>query len=50
MSWQDDNYRKVVLNAILWTAHAEVPTGGVLSATPTDTEIRANLDDKSKRH
>ena len=50
VSWQDDNYRKVVLNAILWTAHAEVPTGGVLSATPTDTEIRANLDDKSKRH
>jgi type 1 glutamine amidotransferase len=49
VNWQDDNFRKIVLNAILWTAHAEVPRGGVSSATPTDTEIRANLDDKSKR-
>lgn len=50
VNWQDDNYRKIVLNAILWTAGAEVPRGGVPSATPTDTEIRANLDDKNKRH
>ena len=50
VNWQNDNFRKVVLNAILWTAHAAVPSGGVSSATPTDTEIRANLDDKSKRH
>lgn len=49
-NWQDDNFRKIMLNAILWTAHAEVPRGGVPSVTPSDAEIRANLDDKSKRH
>lgn len=46
-SWQDDNFRKVVLNAILWTAHVDVPPGGVPSKTPTDEEICANLDDKT---
>ena len=25
VSWQDDNYRKIMLNAILWTAGMEVP-------------------------
>ncbi len=50
VSWQDDNFRKVMLNAILWTAHAEVPHGGVASATPSDNEIHANLDNKRKRH
>lgn len=50
VNWQNDNFRKVLLNAILWTAHAEIPIGGVSSATPSDKEIHANLDDKSKRH
>ena len=48
-SWQDDNFRKVVLNAIAWTAHVDVPEGGVASKTPTDEEMKANLDDKSHR-
>ena len=43
-SWKDDNFRKVVLNAIVWTANIEVPKGGVPSKTPTDVEIKANLD------
>ena len=43
-SWQDDQFRKVVLNAILWTAHVEVPEGGVPSKRPSDAEIEANLD------
>jgi len=43
-SWQDDNFRRVVLNAILWTAHVEVPKDGCPSGTPSDTEIKANLD------
>lgn len=50
VNWQDDNFRKIVLNAILWTAGAQVPDDGVSSASPTDTEIRANLDDKSNLH
>jgi len=49
VSWQDDNFRKVVLNAILWTARVEVPKMGVSSTTPTDKEIRANLDNKGKK-
>ena len=49
VSWQDDNFRKVVLNAILWTAHVEVPEGGVPSKRPTDEEIHANLDKKAKK-
>ncbi len=49
VSWLDDNFRKVVLNAIIWTAHVEVPKGGVSSKTPADEEIQQNLDDKSKR-
>ncbi len=49
VSWQDENFRKIVLNAILWTAGVEVPGNGVPSTTPTDEEIKANLDDKKKK-
>lgn len=48
-NWQNDNFRKVMLNAILWTAHVPVPKEGVSSKTPSDAEINANLDDKSKK-
>jgi type 1 glutamine amidotransferase len=44
MNWQDDNYRKIVLNAILWTAQMEIPDEGVPSKTPTQEEMHANLD------
>ncbi|NNE92599.1 MAG: c-type cytochrome [Verrucomicrobiales bacterium] len=47
-SWQDDNFRTVVLNAICWTAHVEVPENGVPSGTPTDDELQQNLDPKGK--
>lgn len=43
-NWADDNFRKVVLNAILWTANAEVPESGVNSPTPTQEELEANQD------
>lgn len=49
MNWQNDNYRKIMLNAILWTAGLKVPKNGVPSATPTDKEMNSNLDDKKKR-
>ena len=49
VSWQNNGFRKIVLNAILWSAHVEVPENGVESPTPDDEEIKANLDDKSKR-
>jgi type 1 glutamine amidotransferase len=46
-NWGDDNFRKLVLNALLWTAKAEVPENGVESRlTPED--LTANLDPKGK--
>ena len=49
VSWQDDNYRKIMLNAILWTAGMEVPKDGVHSSTPSDKEIESNLDPDPKK-
>ena len=43
-NWQQDDFRKLVLNAIVWTAKCEVPEGGVFSRTPTDIEMEANQD------
>ena len=47
-NWQNDNFRKTVLNAIVWTAHADVPTAGVNSTTPTQEEMEANQDEPKK--
>src|SRR5262245_45954480 len=38
-NWRNDQFRKMALNAILWTAKAEVPDGGVKSDFPGDREI-----------
>ena len=43
-NWTDDNFRKTVLNSLVWIAGAEVPEGGVESNTPTAAEIEANQD------
>ncbi|MEY2597932.1 MAG: hypothetical protein RLZZ142_191 [Verrucomicrobiota bacterium] len=43
--WANDNQRKLVLNAILWTAKAEVPAGGVESVVSAE-EMAQNLDPK----
>ena len=43
-NWQHDDFRKVVLNAIAWTAHVEIPMDGVVSATPSDLELLLNQD------
>lgn len=44
-NWGEPNFRKLVLNAILWVAHAEVPPAGV-ECVLTDADLKANLDDK----
>jgi len=49
VSWQDDNYRKIMLNAILWTAGMEVPENGVSSSAPDNLEIESNLDPHRKK-
>jgi type 1 glutamine amidotransferase len=46
-NWGDGNFRKVVLNALVWVAGAEVPPGGVAS-TVTAEELKQNLDVKQK--
>ncbi len=47
-NWGNDNVRKLVLNAILWTAKAEVPADGVQSHVSAE-ELKANLDPKGGR-
>lgn len=46
--WGNDNQRKLVLNAIVWTAKAEVPASGIESKV-TEEELAANLDPKGKK-
>lgn len=47
-NWANDNYRRVVLNAILWAAKVEVPEGGVTSSVSNE-QLNANLDPKNRR-
>jgi hypothetical protein len=48
VNWGDENFRKVVLNALLWIAKAEVPAEGVSSAI-TEGDLKQNLDPKPQR-
>jgi len=44
-NWGIPDFRRVVVNAILWTAHVDVPTGGAkCDITPAD--LTRNLDTK----
>jgi type 1 glutamine amidotransferase len=44
-NWGNDNFRKVVLNAMLWIAKVDVPVDGVES-TVTTAQLDENLDPK----
>ena len=46
-NWGNDQFRKVVLNALVWLAKAEVPEAGVESRVSAD-DLNANLDPKPK--
>ena len=46
-NWKDDNFRKVVLNALLWICKVDVPKDGVESGV-SDEDIKANMDPKKK--
>jgi len=44
--WANENYRRLVLNAIIWTAGVEVPAGGVagkIAATPVYQTIDESI-------
>jgi len=47
-NWGDDSFRKVVLNALVWIAKAEVPSNGVESSL-SEEDLKQNLDPKTKR-
>ena len=44
-NWGNEPFRKVVLNALVWLAKAEVPADGVASHL-SDDDLHANLDPK----
>jgi hypothetical protein len=46
-NWGNENFRKLVLNAILWTGKIEVPSDGVQSEVSAD-ELKQNLDVKKR--
>lgn len=46
-NWGHDDFRKVVLNAILWIAKAPIPAGGVQSVV-TPEDLKQNLDPKRR--
>ena len=43
-NWGNNNFRKLVLNAIAWTAGVEIPQDGIASATPSIQDLEANQD------
>lgn len=47
-NWGNDDFRKVVLNAILWVAKADVPEDGTKSSV-TPELLQENLDPKGQR-
>jgi Trehalose utilisation len=47
-NWKNDDFRKAVLNALVWICRLDVPKGGVESAV-TDEQIRQNLDPKPQK-
>jgi len=47
-NWANDDFRKIVLNAILWSAKMDVPKNGVECSINED-DLKANLDPKGKR-
>jgi type 1 glutamine amidotransferase len=48
-NWANDEFRRVVLNAILWVAKVDVPNDGVQSKV-TPEQMQANLDSKPGRN
>ncbi len=44
-NWKNDDFRKFILNALLWTAHAEIPDGGVDAKFYTHEEILKALEE-----
>ena len=48
VNWGDDNFRKAVLNALVWSAHGNVPRKGIPSTVDPE-ELKQNMDPKQKK-
>ncbi len=46
-NWENEDFRKIVLNAILWSAKVDVPRNGVECGV-TDNDLKLNLDKGKK--
>jgi type 1 glutamine amidotransferase len=44
-NWGHDQFRKLILNAIAWTAKVDVPSDGVLAGTVTVDDLLTNHDE-----
>ena len=50
-NWGDPNFRKIMLNAIAWTAKIDVPAGGISDRPVSLNELKKNQDfDVPKRY
>ena len=47
-SWENEDFRRLMLNALMWTSGLEVPEGGVPSMLAAE-DFTANLDDKTPK-
>jgi hypothetical protein len=45
-NWGNENFRKLVLNGIAWTARVEVPKNGVPAPALSEADLMVNLDQK----
>ena len=48
-NWQNDDFRKTILNALCWISNVNIPEGGVHSEPVSNEELMLNLDDKKAR-
>lgn len=40
-NWAVEGFRRLILNAIVWTAKGEVPAGGLVTKMPTEEQLKA---------
>ncbi len=43
-NWRQDDFRKLVLNALAWTARVDIPAAGLPSRTPSEADLLLNQD------
>jgi len=48
-NWQDDQFRKTILNALCWISKVSIPKEGINSDAVSDQEILENLDPKGRK-